>query len=81
MNIASTGIDRLADRLAHLTGKEVETTVARVIEERLCRVGVPSENDRREALQESLNRAARMPALDARSSDEIMDYGPDEPPS
>jgi hypothetical protein len=24
---------------------------------------------------------ARMPALDARSIDEIMDYGPDEPPS
>jgi len=81
MNIACTGIDRLADRLAHLTGEDVETTVARVIEERLRRVGVPSENDRREALQKSFYRAARMTALDARSSDEIMDYGPDELPS
>jgi hypothetical protein len=81
MNIAPIRIDRLADRLAHLTSEDAETAVARVIEERLCRVGVPGENDRREALQEIFNRAARMPALDARSIDEIMDYGPDEPPS
>jgi len=81
MNIASTRIDRIADRLAQLTGEDVETTVARVIEERLYRVGDPSENDRREALQEFFYRAARMPAPDASSSFEIMDCGPDEPPS
>ena len=81
MNIASTRIDSLADRLARLTGEDPETAVVRAIEERLSRLAVPSAADRRAALQEFFDLAARMPVKDARSIDEIVGYGADGLPS
>lgn len=41
MNIASAKVDELAQRLALLTGEDVETALERVIEERLARVAPP----------------------------------------
>ena len=38
MNIASPKVDELAQRLARLTGEDVETALERAIEERLSRV-------------------------------------------
>jgi antitoxin VapB len=38
MNVRSAKLDQLAQRLARLTGEDVETALARAIEERLSRV-------------------------------------------
>jgi hypothetical protein len=38
MNIRSARVDQLAQRLARLTGEDVETALERAIEERLSRV-------------------------------------------
>jgi antitoxin VapB len=77
MNIASRRIEELAQHLARLTGEDVETAVERAVEERLSRLAVPGAKDRRSALQEFFDLAARMPVKDARSIDEIIGYGPD----
>jgi hypothetical protein len=81
MNIASSRIDDLAQRLARLTGEDVETAVERAIEERLSRVTPPSAADRRAALQVFFDRVPRMPVTDSRSADEIIGYGPHGLPS
>jgi antitoxin VapB len=81
MNIASPRVEELAQRLARLTGEDVETAVERAVEERLSRLAVPSAEDRRAALQEFFDLAARMPVKDARSIDEIIGYGPDGLPT
>jgi antitoxin VapB len=81
MNIASKRIDELAQRLARLTGEDVETALERAVEERLSRLSVPSAEDRRAALQAFFDCVSRMPVKDARSADEIVGYGPDGLPS
>jgi antitoxin VapB len=81
MNIASERIDELARRLARVTGEDVETAVERALAERLFRLCVPSAEDRRAALQEFFDLAARMPTNDTRSIDEIIGYGPDGLPA
>ena len=77
MSIASPRIEELAQRLARLTGADVETALERAVEERLSRLAAPSAEDRRAALREFFDLAARTPAKDARSIDEIIGYGPD----
>ena len=81
MNIASPRIEELAQRLARLTGEDVETALERAVEERLSRLAVPSAEDRRTALREFFDLAARTPAKRARSIDEIIGYGPKGLPS
>jgi antitoxin VapB len=81
MNSASERIDELARRLARVTGEDVETAVERAIAERLSRLCIPSAEDRRAALREFFELAARMPTNDTRSIDEIMGYGPDGLPA
>jgi hypothetical protein len=81
MNIASARIDELAQRLSRLTGEDPGTAVERAIEERLSRLSVPSAEDRRAALQEFFDLAARMPTNDTRSIDEIIGYGPNGLPT
>jgi hypothetical protein len=81
MNIASDRVDELAQRLARLTGEDVETAVGRAIEERLSRLSVPGAEDRRVALQAFFDCVSRMPVKDARPEDEIIGYGPDGLPS
>ena len=77
MNIASPKVDELAQRLARLTGEDVETARERAVEERLARVAVAAHGDRRAAMQRFFDRVSQMPVLDSRSADEIMDWGRD----
>ena len=74
MNIRSAKVDELAQRLARLTGEDVETALERAIEERLSRVAPPPPADRRVALDTFFERAARMPVLDPRPAEEIIGY-------
>jgi antitoxin VapB len=81
VNIASARIDELAQRLARLTGENVETAIERAVEERLSRVETATQADRRAALQKFIDRVARMPIKDTRPIDDIIGYGPDGLPS
>jgi antitoxin VapB len=74
MNIRSAKVDQLAQRLARLTGEDVETALERAIEERLSRVALPTPGDRRAALDTFFERVSRMPVLDQRPAEEIMGY-------
>jgi hypothetical protein len=58
MNIRSAKVDELAQRLARLTGEDIETALERAIEERLSRVASPAV-DRRAALTSFFERTAR----------------------
>lgn len=73
MNIRSAKVDELAQRLARLTGEDIETALERAIEERLSRVVSPA-TDRRAALTSFFERTATLPVLDSRPADEILDY-------
>ncbi|MCK6452915.1 MAG: type II toxin-antitoxin system VapB family antitoxin [Alphaproteobacteria bacterium] len=81
MSIASRRVDELAQRLARLTGEDVETAVERAVEERPSRVVVAPPADRRAAIQRFFDRVSRMPVVDSRSIDEIVGYGSDGLPS
>ena len=74
MNIRSAKLDQLAQRLARLTGEDVETALERAIEERLSRVAPSAPADRKAALESFFERASRMRVLDSRSVDEIVGY-------
>lgn len=74
MNIRSAKLDQLAQRLARMTGEDVETALERAIEERLSRVAPTAPADRRAALDAFFERASRMPVLDPRPVEEIMGY-------
>lgn len=73
MNIRSAKVDELVQRLARLTGEDIETALERAIEERLSRVGSPV-GDRRAAMTSFFERAASLPVLDSRSAEEILGY-------
>jgi len=74
MNIRSTKVDRLIEQLSRLTGEDVETALARAIEERLSRVAPPEPPDRKAAMNAFFESASRMTVLDPRSTEEIMGY-------
>jgi hypothetical protein len=74
MNIRSARVDQLVQRLAKLTGEDVETALERAIEERLSRVAPPAPADRKAALNAFFERASRLPVLDSRPVDEIVGY-------
>jgi antitoxin VapB len=74
MNIRSAKVDQLAQRLARLTGEDVETALERAIEERLSRVAPPASTDRKAALDSFFERVSRMPVLDPRPAEEIIGY-------
>ena len=81
MNIASAKVDELAQRLARLTGEDVETALQRAIEERLSRVATVQQVDRQAAIRKFIELVSVMPVKDSRSIDEIIGYGPDGLPS
>ena len=81
MNIVSAKVDELAQRLARMTGEDVETALERAIEERLSRVAGAGPVDREAALRRFFDRVSRMPVKDPRPIDEIIGYGPDGLPS
>ena len=74
MNIRSAKVDQLVQRLARLTGEDVETALERAIEERLSRVAPPVPADRNSAMRSFFERACRLPVLDSRPADEIVGY-------
>jgi len=74
MNIRSAKVDELVQRLARLTGEDVETALERAIEERLSRVAPPIPPNRRAAMDSFFEKASRLPVLDSRPADEIMGY-------
>jgi antitoxin VapB len=74
MNIRSAKVDELVQRLARLTGEDVETAVERAVQERLSRVELPTPSDRRAAMMSFFEKASGLPVLDSRPADEIMDY-------
>lgn len=71
----------MAQRLADLTGEDVETALARAIEERLSRIATPAEGDRVAALCRFFDRVSQLPVKDARPIDDIIGYGPDGLPT
>jgi hypothetical protein len=77
MNIASTKVSELAQRLAHQTGEDVETAVERAIEERLSRVATVVSADRQAAMLKFFDNVSGMPVRDSRPIDEIVGYGSD----
>jgi antitoxin VapB len=81
MSIASARVDELAQRLARLTGEDVETAVERAIAERLSRIARPVPADRQAALRKFFDRVSKMPVKDFRSPDEIIGYDADGRPS
>jgi hypothetical protein len=81
MNIASPKVDELAQRLARLTGEDVETAVERAIAERLSRIASSAPANREAALRRFFDRVPRMPVIDFRSVDEIVSYDSDGLPS
>ena len=74
MNIRSAKLDQLAQRLARLTGEDVETALQRAIEERLSRVTPPAPADRKAAMDLFFEQVSRMRVLDPRPVDEIVGY-------
>jgi antitoxin VapB len=74
MNIRSARVDQLAQRLARLTGEDVETALERALEERLSRVAPPAASDRRAALASFFERVSQMRVLDPRPADDILGY-------
>ena len=74
MNIRSARFEQLAQRLARLTGEDVETALERAVEERLSRVAPTPPADRKAALDAFFEGVSRMPVLDSRPVDEIMNY-------
>lgn len=81
MNVASSKVDKLAQRLARLTGEDVETAVERAITERLSRIAGSVPVDRQAALRKFFDRVSRMPVKDSRPIDEIIGYDLDGLPS
>jgi hypothetical protein len=77
----STKFDKLAQRLARITGEDTETAIERAVEERLARVAAARPIDREAALRQFFDRVSHMSVRDSRSIDEIVGYGPDGLPS
>ena len=74
MNFRSAKVDQLVERLARLTGEDVETAIERAIEERLARVAPPAPGDRKAAMDAFFERVSHMRVLDPRPADEIVGY-------
>ncbi len=81
MNIRSTKIAELAQRLARLTGEDIESALERAIEERLSRVAPPPPPDRKAAMDSFFERVSGMRVLDPRPANEIVGYDRDGLPS
>ena len=81
MNIASPKVDELAQRLARLTGEDIETALARTIEERLSRLPAAAAANRASAIRNFFDVMSRLPVKDGRLADEIIGYGADGLPS
>lgn len=75
LSIKDAEADRLARQLAAATGESLTDAVREALRERLRRVEGRSAAPRlREELRTIRKRCSRLPVLDRRSPDEILDY-------
>lgn len=81
MTIVSDDLLELAKRLAHLTGEDVDTAVARAVEERLSRLSPPPSKDREAVLRAFFDRVSAMPTKDDRPVEEVLGLGADGLPT
>lgn len=78
LNIKDAEADRLARRLAALTGESLTAAVRTALRERLERVSGRGAGRRlADELDEIAMRCAALPVLDERSEQEILGYGAD----
>jgi antitoxin VapB len=79
LNIKHAEADRLARELAAITGETLTEAVVAALRERLERQQQrrPEPRTAGEILRESRLRLSRLPVLDARSADEMLDYDVD----
>jgi antitoxin VapB len=78
LNIRNDEAERLADRLARLTGETKTQAVTRALRDRLTRI----RRERRgrslaDELDEIAKHSAALPVRDMRSEDDILGYGKD----
>jgi hypothetical protein len=81
MNIGSSKVDQHAQRLASLTGEDVETALERAIEERLSRVVSSAFVNRHAAMRSFFDQVSAMPVKDTRPINDILGYGSDGLPA
>jgi antitoxin VapB len=74
VTIGSARVEDLAIQLAKATGEDVETAVARAIEERLSRVGPPAKTTGQEAILAFFDAAVRSRVRDHRSPEDIIGF-------
>ena len=75
LSIKDSETERLARRLAELTGENITTATRRAIEERLRRLGDQArKNTLLEDMAEIRGRWSRMRSVDDRSAEEIIGY-------
>lgn len=75
LSIKHEEADRLARALARETGETLTEAVVTALRERLGRVRRPGRSTRvRADIQAIQARVAKLPVLDARSADEILDF-------
>jgi antitoxin VapB len=75
LNIRNAEAERLAQALAKLTGETKTEAVTIALRDRLARVRRERAGRRlADELDEIARRCARLPALDARTPDEILGY-------
>lgn len=75
LSIKDDEADRLARRLAAVTGESLTDAVREALRERLRRVeGRTAAPRLREELRAIRKRCSRLPVLDSRSPDEILGY-------
>ena len=76
LNIKDPNADKLARKLAKLTGETLTDAVIAALEERLARIERGRGSDMLENLRESRKRFAKLKVVDKRSADEILGYDP-----
>ena len=75
LNIRNAEVERLARRIAELTGESKTAAVAQALRERLERLqSVRSGRRLADELEEIARRYAALPVLDTRTDDEILGY-------
>lgn len=78
LNLRNPQVDRLVAELARLTGESKTEAVLNSVRDRLERVRRERRGRRlADELDEIALQCAALPALDARSDDEILGYGED----
>ena len=76
LSIKNPEADRLARRLANMTGESLTEAVLRALHERLERESGRRHAHPRDEVAQMQARIARLPRLDRRSDDDLIGYDP-----